>query len=153
MLTNPFFYIPSEISVFFYMQILPHSLPAAVLPFCHFSFHTISLFCMQPHKHHPSHLLSVTVSPSPPSLSFGPCPVCLVLGNITPLLSQSPTNPHALPQQHIAGVRENHSPPVCLCVGRYMIASKYVCLFEASTGVCGCVGVCLHVHVRQSRCY
>lgn len=86
-------------------------------------------------------LLSPLSHYPPPSLIW-PWPVCLVLGNTTPLRPQSPTNLHTL-QQHITGKRETHSPPVCLCVGGYMIAFNYVCQCAVFTGMCVCA--CKHM--------
>lgn len=122
----------------------PHAqtptLSAAVLPLCHCIFLTFSVLhtCKQTSSFPPAFCHSVSLSPPLPS--FGPWPVCLVLGNTTPLCPQSPTNPHAL-QQHIAGERETHSLPVCLCVGGYMIAFKYMCACVQHLQVCVCVCV------------
>lgn len=82
-----------------------------------------------------------SVSCSPPAPSFGSWPVSLVLGNTYLLYPQLPTKPHT--QQHIAGDRETFCPPVCWCVGGYMITFKYVCLCVAYTGV----WVCLQAHL------
>lgn len=124
--------------------------PSYTDPLCH-HIPVISLFCIQAHKHHPSHLFTVTLCFSLslfllPSLALGQS--VLFLGNTPPLHPQSPTNLHTLQQQQIERERETHSPPVCLCVGGYMIAFKYVC----SIYRCVCVCVWLRAHVGVHVC-
>lgn len=122
--------------------------PSYTDPLCH-HIPVISLFCIQAHKHHPSHLFTVTLCFSLslfllPSLALGQS--VLFLGNTPPLHPQSPTNLHTLQQQQIERERETHSPPVCLCVGGYMIAFKYVC------SIYRCVCVWLRAHVGVHVC-
>lgn len=118
--------------------------PSYTDPLCH-HIPVISLFCIQAHKHHPSHLFTVTLCFSLslfllPSLALGQS--VLFLGNTPPLHPQSPTNLHTLQQQQIERERETHSPPVCLCVGGYMIAFKYVCSIYRCVCVCVVASTC-----------
>lgn len=154
--------MPSQLFLFSYTifsYFSPHTqtstLSAAVLPLCHYISLPLCFACRHTNIILPTCFLPLCFVPLLPFPSFGPWPVCLVLGNATPLHPQSPTNPHTL-QKHIAGERETHSPPVCLCVGGYMIGFKYVCDIYRCVCVpvstCGCACVSRADAIRPDMC-
>lgn len=112
-----------------------HSLCHCPLTLSLYYSHFCCFACRHTNIIFPTCFLSLCVSCSPPAPSFGSWPVSLVLGNTYLLYPQLPIKPHT--QQHIAGDRETRSPPVCWCVGGYMITFKYVCLCVAFT-LCVC---------------
>lgn len=113
--------------------------PSYTDPLCH-HIPVISLFCIQAHKHHPSHLFTVTLCFSLslfllPSLALGQS--VLFLGNTPPLHPQSPTNLHTLQQQQRE--REGDSQPSSVFMCGRVYDCLQICVQYLQVCVCVCV--------------